>query len=128
MCTTDIANAEIIPSKTARFGDTITVKCDIDYKLNGNSHITCNTNRTFSDVPTCEPQPDCTAVSWRTLDIKHSKPPDNLPVPYSTEITVWCIEKYSTNAVVKCNTNGQFTYTEPKPSCYAGMSYVLINK
>ena len=64
---------------------------------------------------------DCTTASWDALDIQHSTTPANLPVAYRTEVTVQCIEHYSTvESVVTCSTNELFTYTEDKPSCQSG--------
>ena len=90
------------------------MNCNLGYTVNGNNPITCNTDKQFSNIPTCEP--DCTADNWRTLGIENSVTPANLPVPYQTEVTVQCVEKYSTmtKTAVKCGTNGQFTYTGDK--------------
>ena len=121
MCTVVIPNAQVTPSRTTKVGETATVNCNPVYTVNGNNPITCNADKQFSTIPTCEP--DCTADNWGTLGIAHSVTPAKLPVPYLTELTVQCVEKYSTmtNTAMKCGVNGQFTYTGEKPTCYAGL-------
>ena len=125
MCELNIPNAS---SATTKVGDTAIVNCDTGYTVNGNNPITCDTDNTFSNIPTCEP--DCTTDNWQALDIEHSVTPANLPVPYQTVVAVQCTEKYSTmtNSEVnlKCGANGQFVYTGGKPTCYPGEVFSLV--
>ena len=119
----EITNAPITVGSP---GDTVTVTCNPGYTVSGNNPITCNTNKQFSNIPTCE-LVECTADNWGTLGIEHSVTPANLPVRYLTEVTVKCVEMYTTttNSVVKCGTTGQFTYTGDKPVCYSGLYLIL---
>ena len=122
--TEDIPNGQMSPDTAAIFGATATVNCNTGYRVVGNNPITCNPDRQFSDIPTCEL--DCTADSWRTLDIEHSTTPANLPVPYLTQVTVKCKETYISSSVVKCDKNGEFTYTGQKPTCHPGKLFYQI--
>ena len=65
----------------------------------------------------------CTSDSWEALVIEHSATPENLPAPYSTEITVKCVAGYTlTSALtVTCETSGEFKYTGDKPTCQSGV-------
>ena len=66
----------------------------------------------------------CTTDSWNELNIVHSTIPANLPVRYLTAVSVRCIEGYTTNSVLKCGANAQFT--GENPTCYAGTLYNFL--
>ncbi|XP_053403781.1 uncharacterized protein LOC123554697 isoform X2 [Mercenaria mercenaria] len=101
-------NAESTPNKSQfLYSENVTIKCNIGYELQGIETISCQTDGTWKEVPTCSP------VECELFDVpnKAKLEPDKQQYTYSETVTLECGSGYEIqgNSTVRCQENASWT-------------------
>ncbi|XP_060586453.1 sushi, von Willebrand factor type A, EGF and pentraxin domain-containing protein 1-like, partial [Ruditapes philippinarum] len=102
-----IANATFEPTNQPyQYLDNVTVNCNDGYILEGNNTITCTTNGSWSELPTCMPI-NCDHLELTSAIFE----PSEQPYQYLDNITVDCNDGYTLegNNTVSCTMNGTWS-------------------